>query len=100
MMSSVFTMKKSKNHKPHVVANAMLVLVLAVAIIGLFYLYQASVGKAFLQGPRIEKVVQRIPEVCCCSTQAGKLFEVNAQVLKGADQFVRVESCSSECQGP
>lgn len=93
-------MKKSKNHKPHIVANAMLLLVVVVAVLGVYYMYQVGAGRAFFQGPRIDKVIQRIPESCCCSTQAGKLFEVTAQVLKGADQFTRAESCLSECQGP
>ncbi len=91
-------MKKKQAH--HAVANAMLLLVLLVAIIGVYYMYQVSTGRAFLQGPRIDLVIQRLPETCCCSTETGKLFEVTAQVLKGADEFSRVESCRSECQGP
>ena len=89
-----------KKHHPSAVGNAMLLLVLVVAIIGLFYMYQVSSGKAFLQGPRVDRVIQRLPESCCCSTQTGNLFEVTAQVLKGADEFSRVESCHSECTGP
>nr|AQS33564.1 hypothetical protein [uncultured archaeon]AQS33859.1 hypothetical protein [uncultured archaeon] len=92
--------KKTAYHKPHIVGNAMILLVLVIGLIGLYYVYQVSTGRAFMQSPRVDKVIQRIPESCCCSTQAGKLFEVTAQVLKGANEFSRVESCFSECQGP
>lgn len=93
-------MKRQQKQESHAVANAMLILVLVVAIIGIYYMYQVSSGRAFLQGPRVDVVIQRIPETCCCSTETGKLFEVTANVLKGADEFKRVESCRSECQGP
>src|SRR3989344_7215672 len=92
--------KKKAYHKPRILGNVILVLVIVIALIGLYYIYQVSSGRAFMQSPRVDKVIQRIPESCCCSTQAGKLFEVTAQVLKGANEFSRVESCFSECQGP
>ena len=93
-------MKSKEFHSQHAVGNAMLVLVLVVAIVGLYYMYRVSTGRAFFEGPHVEAVIQNLPESCCCATEAGKLFEVTAQILKGADQLTRVASCSAECKGP
>ncbi|HLC32388.1 MAG TPA: hypothetical protein VJJ82_01025 [Candidatus Nanoarchaeia archaeon] len=92
--------RRQKLQRHHALGNAILVIVVIIALFGVYYMFQTGVGKAFFQGPKVDRVIQRVPESCCCSTQGGKLFEVTAQVLKGADQFTRVEACRSECQGP
>ncbi len=77
--------------------NVILLIVVIAALAGVWYMYQASVGRAFLQAPTFV-VRQTTTEFCCCQTAQGKLFEVFGAVAKDADEFKKAEVCKNLCE--
>jgi len=79
---------------PKYVEAVILILVLATAAFGLYYMYAVSTGRAFLTVPTII-VKTPIPGVCCCETAKGHLFEPYGKFYKTEDPII---SCKRICE--
>jgi len=68
------------------------ILVVFSALVGIYYMYAVSTGRAFLQAPTFT-VRQTEIAFCCGQTEQGRLFEFYGNVEKGADEFTRAAEC-------
>jgi len=79
---------------PKIAETVILVVVLLTAVIGLYYMYTVSTGKAFLAPPQNIIVKTPIKGICCCETAKGHLFEPWGKMYKGEDP---VPACDRIC---
>jgi len=78
----------------NIAETAILIVVLLTAVIGLYYMYTVSTGKAFLLAPTI-MVRQSTLDICCCKTIPKEyLFETYGKMYKDEDKPV---SCDRIC---
>ncbi len=88
-------MSKVKSKRTH--ETIAVGLVIFIALVGLYYMYTVSTGRAFLQAPTIT-VRQSTLDVCCCKTvPKGYLFETYGKMYKDEDKPVACDRiCSKE----
>jgi hypothetical protein len=85
-----------KKHK--VIESVILIFVLLTAAVGLYYMYAASTGKAFITAPTIT-VKQTTLEFCCCAPTAREdhPFTVFGKITKDATPEQKTASCTKIC---
>ncbi len=76
----------------------IIIAVLVTAVVGLYYMYTVSVGKAFLQAPTMI-VRQTGLEFCCCAPAArtDHPFTVFGKITKDATAEEKTAACTKIC---
>ena len=87
-----------KDQATSIAGTITIVVVCIVALLSVYYLYQVSVGKAFMTAPKIDKLVIKVPEYCCCVNDKGMLFETWKDVPKEANEMERALICKAKCE--
>ena len=81
---------------PKKIEAIILVLVIGTALVGVYAMYRASVGKAFLPEPTFI-IIPTVLDHCCCETQAHRLFEIYGNVLSDTDKETKRKACITLC---
>ena len=91
-------MSKSKNVSHKNIEALILIMVVGIALIGIWAMYRASTGKAFFPDYTPQFIVKETHlGFCCCKTAKGHLFEVYGNLESETDIDARKQACNNVC---